>query len=123
MVSFLNSFSQKSKGFNIEYIDYLRDLFISFILACSTLGEKAFFRNRRFSKTLFESVFVAVCSESFNNRTMLKATIDAKSFEELKNDEIFISFLQSGSSSSENIKGRLERATEILRIIGENCDE
>lgn len=123
MVGFLNAFSQKSKKFDKEHIEYLRDLFVSFISACSTLGEKAFFRNRRFSKTLFESVFVAACADPFNKRTLLNTKIDAESFEALKNDEMFVSFLQSGSSSSENIKGRLGRAKEVLRITGENCDE
>lgn len=123
MVAFLNAFSQKSKNFSAEYIKYLHDLFFSFIIACSTLGVKAFFRNNRFSKTLFESVFVATCTRSFNNRTVLNAKIDAASFYKLKNDDIFVSYLQSGSSSSENIKGRLGRAKEVLKVAGENCNE
>lgn len=123
MVAFLNSFSQKSKKFETEYVNYLSNLFLSFVSACSTLGEKAFFRNKRFSKTLFESVFVAACTASFENQTVLKAKIDAKSFEELKNDALFISYLQSGSSSSENIRGRLSRAKDIIKVSEENCDE
>lgn len=123
MVAFLNAFSQKSKKFGAEHISYLYNLFISFVSACSTLGEKAFFRNKRFSKTLFESVFVAACTTPFKNRTMLSTKIEPESFEELKNDEIFVSFLKSGSSSSENIRGRLNRAKEIIRASEENCNE
>lgn len=120
MVSFLNNFSQKSKNFTKEYIQYLQDLFLSFINACSELGYKAFFRNNRFSKTLFESVFVAVCSRDFENKTFVKQKIDSFSFEKLKEDEEFISYLQSGSSSRDSIRGRIRRASQIIRLIGDN---
>ena len=120
MVSFLNAYSQKSKKFDGAHIKYLSDLFLSFLSACITLEEKAFVRNRRFSKTLFESVFVAVCSSAFAEKKLLDNKIDPVTFNTLKNDELFCSFLKSGSSSSENIKGRLKRAKEILRMTGES---
>lgn len=66
MVSFLNSFSQKSKNFSTEEIDYIEKLFISFLESCSNLDNKAFFRNNRFSKPFFESIFLATCEQSFN---------------------------------------------------------
>lgn len=116
MVAFLNSFSQKTKSFNKDKIDYLERLFLSFVEACSELGERAFFRNNRFSKTLFESVFVAACSEAFENQTLLNLKVEPSSFEFLKKDEKFISYLLSGSSSSDNIKGRIERAKEIIKL-------
>lgn len=123
MVSFLNSFSQKTKKFSNEHIKYLDDLFMSFIDACSDLGEKAFFRNNRFSTTLFESVFVAACCNDFEKGQLLTKKIEPSSFEVLKNDEKFISYLLSGSSSSENIKGRVNRAKEVIKLKEENCNE
>lgn len=123
MVSFLNSFSQKAKKFSNEHIKYLDDLFMSFIDACSDLGEKAFFRNNRFSTTLFESVFVAACCNDFEKGQLLTKKIEPSSFEVLKNDEKFISYLLSGSSSSENIKGRVNRAKEVIKLKEENCNE
>lgn len=123
MVGFLNSFSQKSKKFSAEHIEYLRCLFLSFVDACSELSAKAFFRNNRFSKTLFEAVFVVSCKKSFENNTILTQKIDGVSFDELKEDEEFISYLQSGSSSRDSIHGRLKRATQVIRLTGEKCDE
>ncbi len=122
MVKFLNDFSQKTKKFNDEYIDYIEHLFDSFIGACSTLGDKAFFRNNRFSKTLFESVFVAAATPSFTDKELITSKIDPTSFEHLKNDEEFVSYLLSGSSSRDNIKGRIKRAKEVLRLHEENCN-
>ena len=123
MVSFLNMFSQKSKKFSDEHISYLKELFLSFVSACSTLEQSAFSRNNRFSKTLFESVFVATCYKYFQTGNILNKKIDASSFNMLKNDELFLSYLQSGSSSKENISGRINRAKEIIKITGENDDE
>lgn len=123
MVTFLNAFSQKSKQFSEAHIDYLKKLFLSFITACADLGEKAFFRNKRFSKTLFESVFVAACRKSFEENTLLTAKIDNSTFKMLKSDEEFISYLLSGSSSKENVRNRIKRASEIIRLVGEKCDE
>lgn len=122
MVTFLNEFSQKTKNFNNEYIEYLENLFNSFISACSTLGERAFFRNNRFSKTIFESVFVAACIDAFTDKTLLADIIDKTSFERLKEDKVFISYLLSGSSSSDNIKGRIKRAKEVIRLSKESCN-
>lgn len=123
MVNFLNEFSQKTKKFDNEYIDYLERLFDSFIEACSTLGDKAFFRNNRFSKTLFESVFVAVATPSYVNRKLITSKIELTSFEYLKKDQEFVSYLLSGSSSRENIKGRIKRAKEVLNLHEENYNE
>ena len=119
MVNFLNSFSQKTKKFSKDETDYLENLFISFIDSCSLLGEKAFFRNSRFSKTLFESVFVAACTNAYTDKVMVCKKIDPVSFETLKNDDKFISYLLSGSSSSDNIKGRINRAKEVIKFIEE----
>ncbi len=119
MVNFLNSFSQKTKKFTKDETDYFERLFLSFIDSCSLLGEKAFFRNNRFSKTLFESVFVAACTNAYADKTMVGKKIDPTSFDTLKNDEKFISYLLSGSSSSDNIKGRINRAKEVIRFIEE----
>ena len=119
MVNFLNSFSQKTKKFTKEETDYFENLFLSFIDSCSLLGEKAFFRNSRFSKTLFESVFVAACTDAYTNKARVCKKIDPASFDTLKNDEEFISYLLSGSSSSDNIKGRINRAKEVIRFIEE----
>lgn len=123
MVSFLNSFSQKSKSFSKEHIEYLSKLFLSFIDSCSDLGNKAFFRNNRFSKTLFESVFVAACEKYYKEKELIDKKIDRLSFEKLKEDVKFISYLQSGSSSSDSIRGRLTRAIEMVRFVGDGCNE
>jgi len=116
MVTFLNSYSQKSKRFKKEHIEYLKELFISFINACSELDGRAFFRNNRFSKTMFESIFVAVCKNSFKSQGLVTGKIDSDSFSQLKEDEAFTSYLMSGSASATNIKNRIQKASDIIKI-------
>lgn len=123
MVTFLNNFSKKSKSFKEEHIEYLRILFISFLNACSELGNKAFFRNNRFSKTLFESVFIAVCKKSFYSGSLVTGKIEKNSFDQLKVNEEFVGYLMSGSSSKDSILNRIKIAKEILIMGEENCNE
>ena len=117
MADFLNVFSNKSKTFSNNDIVYLRNLFLAFCDACTDLGEKAFFRNNRFSKPFFESVFVASCLPAYKNLNCEIGIIEKESFEQLKNDETFIKYMQSGSSSSESVYNRLNRAISILKTI------
>lgn len=118
MVTFLNNFSRKSKNFKVQHVEYLKKIFISFIDACSELGDKAFFRNNRFSKTLFESTFVAVCKKSFCNDSVVTGKIEKASFEALKHDKLFVSYLMSGSSATESISNRIKRAEDIILMKG-----
>lgn len=123
MVSFLNDFSRKSKNFKEGHIDYLQRMFVSFIASCSELGNRAFFRNNRFSKTLFESVFVAVCKKCFYNNTVVTGKIEKSSFEKLKVDIEFVGYLMSGSSSKDSITNRIKRAESVIVMKGANCHE
>lgn len=116
MVSFLNKYSQKSRKFDKEKIMYLQDLFVSFIESCGKLSDKAFYRNNRFSKVLFETVFATVCFNSYKNKELLMGKINSESFEKLKSDPEFIEYLQAGLAAQANVAGRLKRARQILVI-------
>lgn len=116
MASFLNSFSQKSKKFIDDDINYLKELFLSFLNACSNLDNKAFFRNNRFSKPFFESVFLAVCNEPYKSRSYVNAKINKDSFNQLKSDNEFVSYMQAGSSSSDSIDSRKNRAIALIKL-------
>ena len=116
VVSFLNKYSQKSRKFDDEKILYLKELFLSFLKSCSDLGPKAFYRNNRFSKILFETVFATVCAIPHSKRELVTGKIDSASFESLKNDDIFIEYLQAGLAAQANVAGRLERAQNIIVV-------
>lgn len=56
-------------------------------------------------------------------KKLLTQKIDFSSFKELKADEEFISYFVSGSSSRENVRNRLRRASDIIRLVGEKYGE
>lgn len=71
MTKFLNHFSKVSGSFDDELIEYLKALFDSFLNSTENLAAKDFFsQNSKFSISLFESVFVATCSPSFEKNKL-----------------------------------------------------
>ena len=63
MVKFLNRFSNNSKKLSEDKINYLKELFYSFLESSNGLPDKIFFSNRgRFATLFFEAVFAAVAS-------------------------------------------------------------
>jgi len=116
MGTFLNNYSEKSKLFDSEHISYLGDLFESFLSACGLLQDKAFYRNKRLSRPFFEAVFCAVCKSAYANKQLVCGQIAPESFDLLKNDNEFISYLQAGSSSTDSVKERIRIATERIEL-------
>lgn len=117
MGKFLNGFSKKANDFQEETINYLYDLFVSFLDSCSNLGEDVFItKNNQFSISLFESVFVATASPSFKNQKKITAKIDPKSIIALKENTDFISSNQGNVASKTNVNKRMEKAIELLRF-------
>lgn len=123
MVKFLNDFSLKckglskeQKGLSKEQINYLESLFNSFLISCSNLPEKAFYlkTTNKFNISMFEAVFFAQCSSAFKDRKLVERKIDAEKLESLKNDNEFVTAIQSQTTSKENVEKRLKRAMSIL---------
>lgn len=114
MVRFLNRFSKNCKTLSSEQIDYLENLFNSFLMTCSELSKKAFYRTNKFNISIFEAVFFAQCKEPFDKRSLAEEKLDPKKIEELKSDSEFVEAIQSRTNSKENVNTRLQRATSIL---------
>ncbi len=116
MVKFLNSFSKSCKQLKNEQIDYLENLFLSFLESCSNLPEKAFYRKttNKFNISIFEAVFVAQCGSSFEERKLVEGKLDIEKLEELKRDSEFVEAIQSQTTSKENVNIRLRKAASIL---------
>lgn len=115
MVDFLNKYSAYSKSLKKEDIKYRKDLFLSFIDACSNIIEKGMFlRNNKFSPTVFEAVFVAVCEEAFEERRLINGKLNAFSLNKMLQNEDFIRCTGRASAGSENVRARIELAREIV---------
>ena len=116
MVKFLNQFSNKCKTRSPERDEYFRQLFESFLEACSSLPENAFKnkRNNRFNVALYEAVFTAACAEAFAEKSVVTGALDTEQMQALEKDDEFVEASQRGTTQTKNLANRLSRAREIV---------
>jgi uncharacterized protein with ParB-like and HNH nuclease domain len=116
LYAFLNKFSKFSKTFKIEDINYFENLFKSFLKACEHLPLDIFFKGGKghFFLALFESVFITVCRKSFDKKEIVNGFIDVNKILDLSNDLKFKEASLEGTSDTNKISTRLERAKAIL---------
>jgi len=116
MITFLNKYSEGTKQYTCEKIEYLKRIFISFLDSCSNLEKKAFFKAGKFSVSLFEAVFLTVCTPFYKQGKLVVGKIDQESFNLLKINTDFETYARSNSTSKENIMRRLEIAKNTITI-------
>lgn len=117
MTRFLNKFSKESTFFDNNTLDYFRQLFISFLESCCNLSKNHFLtKSGKFSVSLFESVFVAVCSDPFNSKELVTGKVDGQSIIQLKENADFENATQDSIASILSVKTRISKAKEIIRI-------
>lgn len=117
MTKFLNRFSKNANSFDDEMVNYLDNLFQSFLESCSRLNEKSFYSQaNKFSISLFEAVFVAVCEDSFLKKELVTGKILQDSIEILKNDSKFFDASRESVTSVKNVKARISRAKDLIEL-------
>lgn len=115
MTKFLNDFSRKCKHLENDEIQYLENLFLSFVENCSELNGKAFYgKTDRFNISIFESVFAAVCGRPCHVGSLVDEPIDKSALKNLKSNEDFIKATQSGTAHKTNVSVRLDTAYQLL---------
>ncbi|TVL99866.1 MAG: hypothetical protein CV087_16545 [Candidatus Brocadia sp. WS118] len=117
MVKFLNAFSLHAREYGEEDVKYFESLFESFLESCTHLANDAFQSTvKRFSITLFESIFAATCQEAYASKKMVVGKIDPDSVNEMKIDSKFLAAAERTTTSKSNLLTRLKRAREIIKI-------
>jgi len=115
MTKFLNRFSLKAKSFPDLNIKYLECLFMAFLDKVPNSDNRLFHsKSSRFNISVFESIFVATCSNAFSNKDTNIPDIDIDKVIKLKADEDFIDATQFDTASEKNVKFRINRAKEML---------
>lgn len=115
MTRFLNQFSKKTRTFTAESLPYFQQLFEHFCNMLFSQYPNAFISSSgKFSITIFESIFVALCSEAAEAKTFeIKLTTNEK-IDTLKRNEDFIKASQSNTAGKGNVEERLRLAKQIL---------
>jgi len=115
MTRFLNQFSKKSKGFTDESLSYFQSLFEKFCDFLVSLNPRVFISNSgKFSITVFESIFVALCQQAGLNNTLEINTTTEEKIEILKANPDFIRASQSNTAGKANLEERIKLAKQIL---------
>lgn len=115
MVKFLNNFSEEAKKLLNAEIDFLEKLFNSFLESCDALPPGAFqLSTGRFSASVYEAIFTSICKKSYEEKEIKIPKINPDLLKKLKEDGEFLKVSASQTTSLQNVKTRLERATDIL---------
>lgn len=115
MTRFLNQFSKKSKAFSQDSLPYFQQLFERFCDVLISLNPKAFISTAgKFSITLFESIFVALCEEAARNGNLEINRTSRENIESLKTNSDFLKASQSNTAGKTNVEDRLKIAKQIL---------
>ena len=110
MKDFLSSFMKRNRNPSEKMIEHERERFKKTCdLILNTLGEKPFNPRGALNASVFDSVFLAFSKhlDSFSKDVK-------KRYERLKADEDFNKFTRSSTTNEEVVKGRLEKAEQIL---------
>lgn len=117
MAGFLNRSSKLAKSFSSDQIEQLEKFFEIFLQSCSHLpGDIFFSKSGKFSVTMFESVFSAVCKKVSQDDPNKQFRVNPSSLSELRADNDFINSSQSQSNKKGNVTTRLERAEKLVEI-------
>jgi hypothetical protein len=117
MAGFLNRSSKLAKFFSSDQIEQLERLFKIFLQSCSHLpGEIFFSKSGKFSVTMFESVFSAICKKVSQDDLSRQFRVNLASLSELRADDAFMNSSQSQSNKKDNVKNRLGRAEILIEI-------
>ncbi|MBF0565427.1 MAG: DUF262 domain-containing protein [Nitrospirae bacterium] len=115
MTRFLNKYSKNCRQLKDSMISYLQSLFDSFMNACEHLSVKAFFgKNNKFNISIYESVFVTICSVHSKKLSLVDNHINPEHLQKLKEDSKFIEASRLKTTSKANVNTRLRRAKEFL---------
>ena len=118
MISFLNMFSKKMCTAPDDLITSCVKWFTTFLDATARLDEKSFqSQNRRFSITIFESVFCAIVKPLLSDPEAVVGLVDPTSITALIADHDFMTASMSATTNSSSVETRLRRAKELIRFL------
>lgn len=111
----LNSFSKKTKSWKSEQIEYLEKLFEAFLKSSEGLDPNPFtLKTKKFNISIYESVFVALCSSALAENDLSVKSITQQRLQELKSDQEFLNASEAETGRKTNVVTRLKRARAIL---------
>lgn len=121
MTRFLNSFSKMCQGKTANEIEYLSNLFKSFLEKTIALPREVFINpaTNRLDLALFEAVFTAACGDAYRATRMLSehGMLNEASVSALGADVEFREASQSATTDRRNVVARLRLGREYIEAL------
>lgn len=116
MNGFINRFAKKAISFSNQEVDYLFDLFTSFLNACVDIPRETFATKKgELNSALFDSIFVIIADEPNRHKTLICGKLDAEKINALKKDKSFEDAITHSTSHTKAVATRLAKAREYLQ--------
>ena len=104
MARFLDTFSKQMKTLPISKIEYMEELFQSFVEATNRLPVNAFLSDSgKFNISVFEAVFAAVCYRPYSTNSMVTNDIDPAALTGLRSDTAFLGASQKQTTNKNTL--------------------
>ncbi len=116
MNGFINRFAKKAMNYSAQEIDYLRDLFTSFLASCSGISRETFSSKKgEFNGALFDCVFVVSVEKCYKAKSLVSGQIQSDKIEALKIDPEFVEAVTHSTSHTKMVKKRIAKTREYLQ--------
>lgn len=116
MNNFINRFAKKAMSFSAQEIEYLRNLFSSFLDACVEVpGDLFATKKGELNAALFDCVFAVVAGKYYKNNSLISEKIHADKICALKADAEFEEAITHSTSHTKVVEKRIAKAHEYLQ--------
>lgn len=113
---FINRFAKEAMNYSREDVEYLQNLFISFLGACNGLPRDLFTtKSGELNAALFDSVFTVSASECFKHKTLITKKLQKERIRALKADPEFETAITHSTSHTKMVSKRIEKARLFLQ--------
>lgn len=116
MNNFINRFAKNAMSFSTQEIEYLRNLFASFLEACVDVPRDLFATKKgELNAALFDCVFAVVAGKYYKNNSLISEKIQADKICALKADTEFEEAITHSTSHTKMVEKRISKAHEYLQ--------
>ncbi|MDR0604290.1 MAG: DUF262 domain-containing protein [Bacteroidales bacterium] len=114
LIKFLNGFSAQAKKYSAEEIKYFENLFEIFVSEIVNINQKLFFNKERFNIAVYEAIFVALTEKAYLSKSLDLKKTNLWKVNTLKENADFINASRKSTTSTANVKLRIDKAKELL---------
>ena len=115
MNTFINRFAKKAMKYSPQEVEYLKNLFTSFLDACIDIPRELFTTKKgELNAALFDCIFAVVADRYYKNNSLIDKKISISQIRALKEDPNFEEAITHSTSHTKAVQNRLNEAQKYL---------